>query len=343
LYDLKINQSGIKRWVVETVASRYLCKRCTKAFPPEGYRTISRHKYGRILMAWVVYKHISHSQSYGSIFNELRDVFGYSISRGSANNFKREVAGHCRSCYEAIMERMLKSPVIYADETKSKMKRGGGYIWVFTTPSMVYYVYNETREADILKEVLKGYNGVLVSDFYTAYDSMQCAQQKCLIHFVRDINDDVFKNPFDEELKSLARGLTDVLCAIVETIDRFGLKKRYLRKHKKIADRYCAAIKEKDYTSEFATHYQRRIRKYGDRMFTFLGYDGVSWNNNSAEHAIKRYAALRRSFAPTSTANGIREYLVLLSTCETLRRNGFNFLEFLQEKELDFKRFLIEC
>jgi predicted RecB family nuclease len=339
-YDLKTNQSGIKRWVVETVASRYRCGRCKKAVSPEKYHATTRHKYGRTLMAWVVYKHVSHTQSYGSIVEELRDIFGYSIPRGSTNRFKHYVASRCRFSYEVIKKRIRRSSVIYADETSAKMKGSGGYVWVFATPNMVYYIYNKTREGDLLQEVLNGFNGVLVSDFYAAYDSIQCAQQKCLIHLVRDINDDVFKNPFDEELKSLAKGLTDVLCPIVETIDKFGLKKRNLRKHKKTADQYCATIKANDYTSEFAMSYQRRITKYADRMFTFLGYDGVSWNNNNAEHAIKRYAILRRCFAATSTAEGIGEYMVLLSICETLRRNGFNFLEFLQEKKLDINRFL---
>jgi hypothetical protein len=339
-YDLKITQSGIKRWIVETVASRYRCGRCWKAVSPEKYYSITRQKYGRTLMAWVVYKHISHSQSYGSIIEELRDVFGYLIPRGSTNRFKHDVASRCRFSYQMIKERIRRSPVIYADETKAKRKGNEGYIWVFTTPNTVYYFYRETREGDFLQELLKGFNGVLVSDFYAAYDSIQCEQQKCLIHLVRDINDDVFKNPFDEELKSLARGLTDVLCPIVETIDKFGLRKRNLRKHKKAADKYCDAIMVNEYTSEFAQNYQRRITKYADRMFTFLRYDSVSWNNNSAEHAIKRYANLRRCFAATSTANGIGEYMVLLSICETLRRNGFNFLDFLKEKKLDINRFL---
>ena len=33
----------------------------------------------------------------------------------------------------------------------------------------------------------------------------KCAQQKCLIHLARDINDDLFHSPFDEELKGLAQ------------------------------------------------------------------------------------------------------------------------------------------
>jgi predicted RecB family nuclease len=339
-YDLKITQSGIKRWIVETIASRYRCENCRKAVSPEKYYSTTRQKYGSTLMAWVVYKHISHTQSYGTIVEELRDVFGYIIPRGSLNHFKHDVASHCRSSYLMVKENILQSHVIYVDETKAKKKRDDGYIWVFTSPNTVCYFYRETREGDFLQELLIGFKGVLVSDFYSAYDSVQCKQQKCLIHLVRDINDDIFKNPFDEELKSLARGLTDVLCPIVETIDKFGLRKRNLRKHMKAADKYCDAIIENEYTSELAQNYQRRITKYADRMFTFLRYDNVSWNNNSAEHAIKRYANLRRCFSATSTEDGIGEYLVLLSICETLRRNGFNFLDFLKENKFDINQFL---
>jgi hypothetical protein len=35
------------------------------------------------------------------------------------------------------------------------------------------------------------------------------------------------------------------------------------------------------------------LEKNRDKLFTFLEYDGVSWNNNNAEHAIKAFARLR--------------------------------------------------
>jgi hypothetical protein len=43
--------------------------------------------------------------------------------------------------------------------------------------------------------MLKDFKGVLVSDFYSAYDAIPCPQQKCLIHLIRDLNDDVLKHP----------------------------------------------------------------------------------------------------------------------------------------------------
>jgi len=42
------------------------------------------------------------------------------------------------------------------------------YVWVFTSLEEVVYLYKETREGDFLQELLREFNGVLVSDFYAA-------------------------------------------------------------------------------------------------------------------------------------------------------------------------------
>jgi hypothetical protein len=74
---------------------------------------------------------------------------------------------------------------------------------VFANMEEVAYVYSETREGDLLQTMLKDFKGVLVSDFYAAYEAIPCPQQKCLIHLIRDLNDDVLNHPYDEELKRL--------------------------------------------------------------------------------------------------------------------------------------------
>ena len=85
------------------------------------------------------------------------------------------------------------------------MNLGGhaGYIWVFTNLEAAVYLYSPSREGDLVQRVLKGFKGVLVSDFYAAYDSLSCAQQKCLIHLIRDLNEDLYKEPFNGEFKEL--------------------------------------------------------------------------------------------------------------------------------------------
>jgi hypothetical protein len=66
------------------------------------------------------------------------------------------------------------------------------------------------------------------------------------------------------------------------------------------------------------------------KLFTFLEHDGVPWNSNNAEHAIKAFARLRNLIGAKSSQKGIRDYLVLLSISETCRYKGMNFLEVLR-------------
>ena len=61
-------------------------------------------------------------------------------------------------------------------------------------------------------------------------------QQKCLIHLMRDINEDVLKHPFNDELAFIAKRFGAMLREIIETIDKYGLKKRHLGKHKRSVD-----------------------------------------------------------------------------------------------------------
>lgn len=181
--------------------------------------------------------------------------------------------------------------------------------------------------------MLGKFSGVLVSEFYTAYDSLKCEQQKCLAHLVRDIDDDLLKHPLDMELKGMAQQLGTLLRAIIETVDRRGLKSRYLHKHKQAVGRFLESVASKELLSPVAGTYKKRFQKSGKKMFTFLEHDGVPWNNNNAEHAIKRFANNRRDADGRFTERTLQEYLVLATVFETCEFNNVNVLEFLLSKE----------
>ena len=80
-------------------------------------------------------------------------------------------------------------------------------------------------------------------------------------------------------------------------------------------------------------------QKNRDTLFTFLRHDGVPWNNNNAEHAIKAFATLREVIKGVTSESGLRNYLVLLSICETCNYQGLDFLDFLRSGETDIGAF----
>jgi hypothetical protein len=128
---------------------------------------------------------------------------------------------------------------------------------------------------------------------------------------------------------------------MVETVDRYGLKRHFLRKHRVFVERFYGRLAKTVYQSETALKSKERFEKNRDKLFTFLDYDGVPWNNNNAEHAIKAYAALRNVMQGTSTRVGTEEYLILLSICETCEYQGLDFLDFLRSGEKDIDAFAL--
>ena len=209
----------------------------------------------------------------------------------------------------------------------------------FLGPEVVIYRFSRNRDATVMNEVLKGFGGVLVSDFYNVYDSAPCLQQKCLIHLIRDINDDLLKFPFDEELKELATRFTSLMTPIIESIDRYGLTKRHLGKFVGDAERCRKWVTGQQFGSKIAQGYQKRVGKYGDRLFTFLSHDGVPWHNDLAENGVKLVVSRRRLVDGLMSEEGITRYLTFLSIYQTLRRKGGSFLRFLLSNKTDVFEF----
>ena len=99
---------------------------------------------------------------------------------------------------------------------------------------------------------------------------------------MRDLNDEMLNSPFDEQLKQIVIDFGDLLKPIIETVDRHGLKKYFLKKHLRRVDRFYRDLELFDYQSEAALKCKDRFERNRDKLFTFLNYDGVPWNNNNA-------------------------------------------------------------
>lgn len=339
--DLKPTPGGLKRWVTAYSGRWYQCRKCGGSQAPVEYLAHASLKYGKGVHNWVAHSSISLRQTNEAVIQALDDLFGIPMSTTTVTNLRRRTAEHYRPTYEALLSALRGGPLVHADETKVKMKgpTGDGYVWAFASPDTAVYVYAATREGDTARRTLEGFKGVLVSDFYSAYDSLDCPQQKCLIHLIRDLNDDLLKNPFDEELKQQAARFTALLQAIIVTIDRYGLKKYHLHKHSKGVDCFFMVESGAVYRSEVAQYYRQRLLKYRAKLFTFLDYDGVPWNNNNAENAIKQFASRRKAIGAAFTESGIRDYLLLLSIYQTLRYRNASFWKFLLSGQTDIEAF----
>lgn len=329
VHDIKFGAGSIKRWIVKYFYYRQRCQSCGHASFAES-RPWTGSKYGHNLIAYAIYNIIDLQVSQSATAENIQQVFGFSLGKSTIGQFKNRAAKYYKETYEGILQKVKAGKLIHADETRVSLKSGFGYVWVLTSLEEVIYFCTDTREGDKLKEYLKAFKGVLVSDFYSVYDAFDCPQQKCLIHLIRDLNDALHKEPFNQELKEFVQAFASLLKPMIETIDHFGLKTRFLRKHKSVVRNFYKDLSRQEYKTSTTQKIYQRFVKNRDKLFTFLDYDGVPWNNNNAEHAVKAFAALRKPLQGLSTSHGMQEYLELLSISQTCKLRGVSFFDFLK-------------
>jgi predicted RecB family nuclease len=335
IIDLKFTKSSVRSYRPLHISWYYYCRKCSKLFKHEKWPK-DRFMYGLGLMSWTIYHNIICKQEMMQIGRSLNEFFGIKISHRQLFQFKSRLSIYYETTIEKLKDSIIAGPVLYIDETTVNLINGEkGYVWVITSIDKVVFFYRDSRKGDFLKAMLENFSGVLVSDFYSAYDSINCPQQKCWVHLIRDIDDDLLRNPLDHELLWLAQKISPLLKSIVKTIDRYGLNKYHHHKHKKLAENFLDRVYAKSFCSELAQKYQKRLIKNKNKLFTFLNYDQVSWHNNSAEHAIKRFAKYRRQSNGRFTEKSINELLVVFSVIITCEFSNINALKFLLSQEKD--------
>ena len=338
LYDIHFSQYGLRRKVVDYQYYLYCCRICRKRFgaPKEFW---PNSKYGRNLVAYVLYQLVEAYLPTRVITRTLNRFHGFGLTQAVIHNLKVSASRFYKETYQTILSNLVKGSLLHVDETRANVKGKAAYVWVLTNLCEVAYVYSDSREGEMVQTLLRDFKGVLVSDFYTAYDALGCPQQKCLIHLMRDLNDAVLDHPFDDDLKQIVRNFAALLKPMVETVDRFGLKRHFLRKHLVNVERFYKWLRKIEARNEVVGKCKERFEKNSDKLFTFLRYDGIPWNNNNAEHAIKAFARLRDVIGGICTAKAVQEYLILLSVRQTCVYQGIDFLDFLRSGERSIDAF----
>ncbi len=328
--DIKFTENGIKKWVIQLPSSSYECSNCNFIF---GF-----NKYGRNLMIWVVNQYVTYLTGIPKIVNMLQEYFNIKVDENYLYNFKTDLAKEYITTYNEIKKTIISGNLIHIDESKTPVKGiSNGYVWVLTNMDTVYYFYTHNREAGFLIDMFKDFMGVLVSDFFAGYYALSCQQQKCLVHLIRDLNNDLLINQFNIEYKEFVVSFGKLLKMIIETTDKHGLQKKYLQKHQKDIDEFYEKVINQEYETDLTIAYKKRFIRNKAKLFTFINYDNVPWNNNNAENAIKPLAKYRSRAKGILNEKGLKDYLILLSIQQTCKYRGISFLEFLKSKKKSFK------
>jgi len=335
--DLVFTKNGCRKSITKYIGKKVYCTRCKEFYNPRAIKDFKGKNFGHSFMSWTVYQRVVLRLPYEVLTQAMEDLFTVRTAKSTVVNFVRYFGTYYSSTEKILIRRILESPFIHADETKINIQGEDHYVWVFTDGKHVVLRKTETRESVIVHEFLSDYAGILVTDFYPGYDSVKCRQQKCWSHLIRDINDDLWKEPFNEEFELFVLEVKSLIVPILQTVQKYGSKKRHLNKFKKSIEKfYKSSIEPQMYKCDVTRKYQKRFEKYRKSLFVFLDGDGIPWNNNMAERAI-RPLAVQRKISGTFYDSLVSEYLLLLGIAQSCKFQENPFLKFLlsQEKDVD--------
>ena len=339
LIDLAFSRGGCRKTIIRYIGRMSYCTLCHESHSPPAIRLLKGQRFGWNFQAWVIYQRLALRMSYRLISKATYDLFSEPLSLETAAGFVERFAEYYQGTADLLMRRILDGPVVHLDETRINILGADQYVWVLTDSVRVVFWLRANRETAFLKPLFASYGGTVISDFYGGYDALPCKQQKCLVHLIRNMNDDLWKNPFDEEFERFVLAVRTLLSPILEDVQRFGLKARHLGKHRNRVERFFRQeIAGSASVRETTARYRKRFERYQESLFSFIQDNGVPWHNNVAERAL-RHLAVQRKISGAFGEKGAVQYLRLLGIAQTCRFQRKSFLGFLLSKTKDIDEY----
>ena len=267
--------------------------------------------------------------------------------------------------YDRLHEQLLGYHVLQADETPVKVSKDGrpansqSYMWVYRTGKyykktpIILYDYQKTRKADHPERFLKGFEGLVVTDSYSAYgkldrESEELSFTACWAHARRRYSD---------ALKALPKGKKDAAAkqtVAYEALTRIAAiyhldneltelepEERLLKRKltiEPLVEAYFAWLKKIKLENalvsgktlegiNYSLNHEKALRM-------FLEDGEVPLDNNATEGALRSFCLHKHTWKLIDTIDGAKSSAIIYSIVETAKANHlhpFRYLEYLLE------------
>lgn len=113
--------------------------------------------------------------------------------------------------YKGIEGALRSQSVLHGDETGWHMDGKPWHLWCICNKEIVYFHADQSRSSKVPKALIgEDYSGIFHADFYGAYNFIT-KKQRCLVHLIRDIKEELEVNPDDAILDQLDKELHEII------------------------------------------------------------------------------------------------------------------------------------
>ena len=286
---------------------------------------------------------------------------GVTIPRATMCSWAMKVAEACIPLKNLLKKEILSGPLINADETTVQVLKEPGspptsksYMWIFRggdprAPAL-YFQYHQTRAGDVAVKFLAGYQGVVQTDGYVAYDFLDSrddiAHIGCWAHVRRKFMD--AQKAKGKNAKKT--GSTEVALSYIR--DLYAIEKKAKNKElegaellelrraeaKPLLDKMYAWLSKKSLQVVPKSLLGRAIKYTLNQWGKLSGYlesSHATPDNNLAENAIRPFCVGRRNWLFSGTPEGAQASATIYSLIESAKANAlepYKYLRYIFEK-----------
>lgn len=301
------------------------CPRCRQKVEPPVPDALPGAMLGNrvlVLSAWLHY-------ALGNTLSQIVEVFNFHLqmplTTGGLTHMWYRLQEILYPWYEALQQEALQSGVLHADETGWRVDGKTHWLWCFTTRELTYYMIDRSRGSPaLMKFFIDEFAGVLVTDFWGAYNAVVCAcRQTCLAHLLRELeHTEKYKTPgknWPAFAKKLRRLIGDAI-RLWRRKDDLSLETCASRRQRLTAR--LQELIDTDWSNDHAKRLIKRLRRHQEDLFTFLDHPLVPFDNNHAERSIRPAVIIRKNSYGNRSQRGADCQAVLMSIFRTLKQRG---------------------
>ena len=325
--------AAVRVETVRHVIHRDWCPACRKAVEPVVTEALPNSSIGNgilVLSAWLHY-------ALGNTISQILSVFNFHLqfqmSQGGLVQMWHRLADILLAWYEEITEDIQQAGVLHGDETGWRVNGKTHWLWCFTSKTATIFTIERSRAGPVVLAFIKDcFDGVLVSDFWYAYNVLTCAKQKCLVHLLREL-ERVWKYKdhggdwpaFSKKLKRLLRD------AIRLRKSKDELDEAAYRRRCEQMDKRLRLFLVHGWSNKEAKRLLKRLTRHRDELLTFLYHAEVPFENNFGERSIRGAVIMRKNSYNNRSEKGASTQSVLMSVFFTIKQRGLNPVDTVKE------------
>ncbi len=306
------------------------CRRCQRTCQGRGDLELPGSHIGPRARLLTCYSRAHLGISLGKTRDLLHDFFGLTVSRAGLLGHLHWGGTLFEPVVEELLERLRNSPVVQGDETGWRINGQGAWAWCFRDPSLAIFLIDKHRSRDVIVRVLgASFAGTLVSDFYAAYNGLDCPKQRCLVHLLRELAKLRAELPWQS-----VRAFIQPLIQLMQDAMALGKERdqhtaaAFAEARQAIHDRFDDLLLNSRSSHPECLRIWKRLFRHCDELFTFLKDPRVPADNNGSERDIRSLAAARNDGGVHRAEWSAAAFARIKSVIVTSLKNGVRFIHY---------------